>query len=170
MVTLVRPTPAMKEAVLAYRQAHFDHGEMSIDGGERLCRTPRYEDWLARVTANADPATVDPSWVLTDTFLALDDADEIVGVIDLRHELKGDLVDYGHCGYSVRPDRRRRGYAAEMLRQVLEVARGAGMTEVTLAAERDNIASVRTIVKCGGQLVRSFDYGGQIADVYRIAL
>ena len=160
----------MKDAVLAYRQAHHDAGEMSIDGSERLDRFALYEDWLAYVTKNASPETVDPKWVLTDTFFALDEAGEIVGVIDLRHELKGDLYDYGHCGYSVRPDKRRRGYATEMLRLVLDVARSSGMTEVTVAAERSNEASVRTIIKCGGQLMRSFDYHGQFADVYRIAL
>ena len=169
MLSLVRPTLAMKDAVLAYRQAHFDHGEMGIDGSERLGRTPRYEDWLARVTANADPAAVYPGWVLTDTFLAMDDG-EIVGIIDLRHELKGDLCDYGHCGYSVRPDLRRRGYATQMLRLVLDVARAAGMTEVTVTAERSNTASVRTIEKCGGTLLRTFEYDSQPADVYRIAL
>lgn len=170
MLTLVRPSLAMKDAALAYRQAHFDHGEMSIDGSERLSRTPCYEDWLARVTANASPETVEPQWVVTDTFFAVDDAGEIVGIIDLRHELKGDLIDYGHCGYSVRPDKRRKGYAAAMLRQVLDVARVAGMTEVTIAAERSNEASIRTAIKCGGQLLRSFDYDGQIADIYRITL
>lgn len=170
MLTLVRPTLAMKDAALAYRQAHFDHGEMSIDGSERLSRTPRYEDWLVRVTANASPETVEPQWVVTDTFFAVDNTGEIVGIIDLRHELKGDLVDYGHCGYSVHPDMRRRGYATEMLHQVMNVARAAGMTEITLAAERSNTASVRTIVKCGGKLIRTFDYDGQPADVYRIAL
>lgn len=169
MLTLVRPTLAMKEAALAYRQAHFDHGETSIDGSERLSRTPRYEDWLARVTANADPATVEPNWVVTDTFFAVDDG-EIVGIIDLRHELKGDLVDYGHCGYSVHPEKRRRGYASAMLRLVLDVAREAGMTEVTVTAERSNTASIRTVQKCGGVLARTFDYEGQPADVYRIQL
>ena len=170
MLTLVRPTLAMKEAVLAYRQAHFAHGERGIDGSERLGRTERYEDWLARVTANASPETMEPQWVVTDTFFALDDEGEIVGVIDLRHELKGDLYDYGHCGYSVRPDRRGRGYATAMLRLVMDVAREAGMQEITVTAERSNIASVRTIIKCGGQVMRTFDYDGQPADVYRIAL
>lgn len=84
----------MKDAVLAYRQAHHDVGEMSIDGSERLDRFALYEDWLAYVAKNASPETVDPKWVLTDTFFALDEAGEIVGVIDLRHELKGDLYEW----------------------------------------------------------------------------
>lgn len=170
MLTLVRPALAHKDAALAYRQAHFDAGETVINGSELLDKAAHYEDWLAAIAANADPQTVSPGWVVTDTFFAVDDAGEIVGIIDLRRELKGFLADFGNTGYSVRPDRRGHGYATEMLRQLLDHARQLGMTELHLSVERTNTASVRTIVKNGGVYVRSFPYEGEQADVYRLAL
>ena len=62
-----------------------------------------YEAWLKSVTDNVNPETVNPEWVVTDTYFAVDEQDKIVGIIDLRHELKGFLVDFGNTGYSVRP-------------------------------------------------------------------
>ena len=109
-------------------------------------------------------------WVMTDTFFAVDDRDKIVGIIDLRHTLNDFLKDLGNCGYSVCPSERGKGYATEMLRQLLSVARESGMTELHLSVERGNMPSARTIVKNGGVYERSFEFEGVDADIYRIAL
>ncbi|MBE6753643.1 MAG: GNAT family N-acetyltransferase [Ruminococcaceae bacterium] len=171
MIKLVVPTIEMKEEALAYRQEHFDSGESVINGSELFDKTDSYEQWLGKVTANANPATVDPNWVLTDTFFAVEEeTGEIVGIIDLRHTLKGFLADFGHSGYSVRPSRRRKGIATEMLRQLIGIAKQAGLTELQLSVKRGNIPSVKTIEKNGGRYVRSFEYDGEKADVYKINL
>ena len=169
-IQLVRPTAAMQAGALAFRQAFFDAGETVINGSELLDQTDSYTDWLHAVSANTRAETVDPDWVVTDTFFALDDTGEIDGIIDFRHELNAFLKDFGHCGYSVRPDRRRRGYATEMLRLLLEYAKAAGFESLQLSVERDNAPSVRTIRKNGGTYERSFVFEGQPADIYRILL
>ena len=165
---LVRPTLEMKEEALKYRQEHFDNNETIINGSELLDKTESYEVWLQSVTDNASPATVNPNWVVTDTFFAVDEKGEIVGIIDLRHTLNEFLKDFGNCGYSVRPSKRCRGYATEMLRQVLEIAKKAGLKKVHLSVERSNAASVKTITKNGGVYERSFEFEGEMADVYSI--
>lgn len=165
---LVRPTLEWKEAALQYRQEHFDNDETIINGSELLDKTESYEAWLQSVTDNTSPDTVNPNWVVTDTFFAVGERGKIVGIIALRHTLNDFLKDFGNCGYSVRPSERRKGYATEMLRQVLEVAKKAGLKEVHLSVERNNAASVRTIIKNGGVYERSFEFEGEIADVYAI--
>ena len=169
-ITLVRPDAAHRQQALAFRQAFFDCGETVINGSELLDQTASYAEWLQNVTANANPETVSPDWVLTDTFFAFDAQNRIVGIIDLRHTLNAFLRDFGNCGYSVRPSERKKGYATEMLRQLLQIAAAAGMHELHLSVERDNLPSVRTIRKNGGVYERSFVFEGAEADIYRIAL
>ena len=129
-----------------------------------------YEKWLASVTANCKLETKNPDWVLTDTFFAINDDGRIVGIIDLRHELKGFLVDFGNSGYSVRPTERKKGHATKMLQQIMVVAKEAGMTSLQLSVEKNNEPSVKTIIHHGGIYERSFKYEGKAADVYRIYL
>lgn len=169
-IRLVRPTAAHREKALAFRQEFFDCGETVINGSELLDRTDDYGQWLETVTNNADAETVSPDWVVTDTFFAEDGSGRIVGIIDLRHTLNGFLTDFGHCGYSVRPSARRQGIASEMLRQLLDAARAAGMPSLQLSVERGNVPSVKTITRNGGVYERSFEFEGEPADVYRIML
>ena len=170
MIRLVRPTLELKSKALEYRQEHFDNGENIINGSELLDKTESYEEWLKSVKNNEKPETVNSSWVVTDTFFAMNDEDEIVGIIDLRHTLNDFLKDFGNSGYSVRPSQRQKGYATEMLRQVLNVARGAGLKELHLSVEKENLPSVKTIVKNGGVYERSFEFEGEQADIYKIEL
>ena len=169
-IRLIRPEAAHKAQALDFRQEFFDHGERVINGSELLDQTEEYEAWLEAVTNNTKAETVNPAWVVTDTFFALDEADRIVGIIDLRHTLNDFLRDFGNCGYSVRPSERRKGYATEMLRLLCETAKASGMTELHLSVERDNLPSVKTIVKNGGVPERSFTFEGQPADIYLITL
>ena len=169
-LTLVRPTLEFKSKALDYRQEHFDNNEMVINGSELLDKTDSYEEWLKSVTDNTSPDTVNPNWVVTDTFFAVDENENIIGIIDLRHTLNDFLKDFGNSGYSVRPSERRKGYATEMLRQILLIAKQAGLQEVYLSVERDNEPSVKTIIKNGGKYERSFEFEGKEADIYKIVL
>ena len=167
---LVRPTLEWKEKALDYRKEHFENGEMVINGSELLDKTDSYEDWLKSVTDNTSPDTVNPNWVVTDTFFAIDEKENIIGIIDLRHSLNDFLKDFGNSGYSVRPSERRKGYATEMLRQIVLIAKQVGLEELHLSVERDNEPSVKTIVNNGGMYERSFEFEGKEADIYKIVL
>lgn len=169
-IRLVRPTKELKNRAIDFRQEFFDNKEMIINGSEQLDKTENYDDWLKTVTNNTSEKTVNPDWVVTDTFFVLDKNHKIVGIIDLRHTLKGVLKDFGNCGYSVRPSERRKGYATEMLRLILSIAKNAGLSELHLAVERANEPSIKTIEKNGGKYERSFELEGEQADIYKIVL
>ena len=166
-IRLVRPDITHKDKAAAFRQEFFDNSEFIINGSELLDKTEDYEEWLTR---NTDKDTVSEDWVVTDTFFAVDDNDDIVGIIDLRHELNDFLADFGHCGYSVRPSMRRNGIGAKMLELLCAHAKAAGMESLQLSVERSNETSVRIIKKCGGLYVRSFEFENEQADIYEIKL
>ncbi|HEU5265052.1 MAG TPA: GNAT family N-acetyltransferase [Jatrophihabitans sp.] len=87
------------------------------------------------------------------TFLVAEVDGEIVGRVSIRHRLNDRLrANGGHIGFGVLPAYRRRGFATEMLRQGLVVARAVGVDRVLVTCDDDNIASRAVIERCGGRL------------------
>ena len=169
-IRLVIPTKEYEEKAIDFKNEFILNGENVINGSEMLDNIEEYDIWLASVTNNARRETVNPDWVLTDTFFAVDDNDKIIGIIDLRHELKGFLIDFGNSGYSVRPSERKKGYATKMLYLLVEYAKKSNIKSLQLSVEKTNEPSVKTIIKNGGVYERSFEFEGEQADVYRIML
>ena len=168
MIKLKRPIKEYEAEALAFKQEFIDNGEQTINGSELLDQMDSYDEWLKSVSDNTSPETVNPSWVVTDTYFAFDENNRLVGVIDFRHELNDFLKDFGNSGYSVRPSERRKGYATEMLRLIIGRATEIGLKQLQLSVERTNEPSVKTILKNGGKYERSFTFEGEEADVYMI--
>lgn len=159
-IKLVFPNEKLKTEALAYRQEHFDCGEKIINGSSLFDKTESYDEWLSHVINNSRKETVQPDWVASSTFFGVRESDEkIVGMIDIRHYLNDFLREYGgHIGYAVRPSERRKGYATEMLALALRYCETLGLEKVMLGCYKDNLASVRTIEKCGGVLEKEILY------------
>lgn len=88
------------------------------------------------------------------TFLFAFVGDRIVGRASIRHRLNDFLLRIGgHIGYAVVPEFRRRGYATEILRLSLQIAREKhGIARVLVTCDDDNIGSIKTIERSGGVL------------------
>lgn len=87
------------------------------------------------------------------TFLVAEVDGQLVGRSSIRHELNDFLRrEGGHIGYCVLTEHRRRGYATEMLRQSLVVARAVGVDRVLVTCDHDNVGSAAVIERCGGVL------------------
>jgi predicted acetyltransferase len=110
----------------------------------------RYLEVLAeRERGENLPANYVPS-----TFLFAFAGTRIVGRVTIRHALNPFLERFGgHIGYAVVPEFRRQGYATEILRQSVQIARQKlGLTRVLVTCDDDNIGSIKTIEKNGGVL------------------
>lgn len=145
-LTLVEPDGRWKAEVLEMARECSAHGE------------PRYEPALAdfdaylrELASYARGVGLPDGHVPQTTYWGLVGG-EIVGSIRLRHRLTPDLeVEGGHIGYDVRPSRRGRGYATQMLALVLDRAREMDLARVLITCDADNIASARVIQKNGGR-------------------
>lgn len=87
------------------------------------------------------------------TFLFAFVGPRIVGRISIRHRLNEFLEQVGgHIGYVVVPEFRRRGYATEILLQGIRILHlHLGICRALVTCDDDNVGSIRTIEKNGGQ-------------------
>ena len=146
---LMIPDITLADEIRAYRQAFLDSGD-SMDGTGSLRRHENPADWLAENERCASWDTVPEGWVPATQFVCVRER-KIIGMIQVRHELNDYLAQFGgHIGYSVRPDERRKGYAAQMLHDVLPYCRKIGLERVLITCNADNEGSRRTIMKNGG--------------------
>jgi predicted acetyltransferase len=87
------------------------------------------------------------------TFLLAEDDGALVGRLSVRFELNDVLAaEGGHIGYAVLPAFRRRGYATELMRRAVTIARDGGVERILVFCDDDNLASATVIERAGGVL------------------
>lgn len=149
---LRQPEASDREQVMAYRE-EFLAIDSRMDGTCALDQYGDFDTWLANVRAYSAPETTPAGKVPATQYLALDENEHLVGMVNLRHCLNDYLLEFGgHIGYSVRPADRKNGYAIQMLKLALDEAKALGLDRVRIACDRYNIASAKTIQANGGVL------------------
>jgi predicted acetyltransferase len=112
-----------------------------------------FERYL-QVLAEQERGVGVPSDHVPTTFLFAFMGERIVGRVAIRHYLGARFERRGgHIGYVVVPEFRRRGCATQMLREALRIAHARlGLQRALVTCADGNVASQRTIEKCGGVL------------------
>ena len=150
-----------------YEAAMAAQRELAADGFDFLWGYSQGDDWAQYLDTAKDAArgiNLREGWVAAANLAAEVDG-ELVGRSSVRFALNDYLAERGgHIGYGVRPQFRRRGYATEILRLSLEVARAHAVTRVLVTCDDDNLASAGVIEKCGGVLE---SVRGEEGDRYR---
>lgn len=131
--------------------AHQELAEEGFTFGHRYEPGDSWSAYLEQLQAHRRGLCLPDGWVPT-TFLVADVTGRLVGRASIRHELNERLVRAGgHIGYAVLREHRRRGYATEILRQSLVVARAVGVDRVLVTCDDDNVVSAAVIERCGGK-------------------
>jgi predicted acetyltransferase len=90
-------------------------------------------------------------WVKSSTYWLVNANEQVVGAVNIRHDLNEHLMNAGgHIGYGIRPSARGNRYAVTMLALALEKAKELGISRVLVVCDSDNIASKKTIIQNGG--------------------
>lgn len=114
------------------------------------------------VTKGLVPATL---------YFLTDDSGRILGGIHFRHYLNEQLSQNGgHIGYGVRKCERRKGYAREMLKLLLEKIKKLDLDRVLITCDDDNVGSAKTIESCNGIMHDKVVFENEVTRRYWIIL
>jgi predicted acetyltransferase len=136
-------------------EARAAHAELAPEGFPFLLDWEPQESWSGYLERlhNLRRGVEIPGNRVPATFLVAEVDGVLVGRVSIRHELNDFLADVGgHIGFAVRPGYRGRGFATEILRQALVIARAEGVERVLVTCHDDNLASAAVIERLGGTL------------------
>lgn len=168
---LVLPTPEYKEKLMDYKREFIENGD-SMDGAAGLNNVETFEEWYSAFLDNLKEETVRKGLVPATTYMAIStDNGRLIGMIDIRHRLNDYLLNYdGHIGYSIRKSERKQGYATEMLALALKECSKLNIKKVLITCDKENIASVKTMINNGAKLENEIPEGNRITQRYWITL
>lgn len=144
----ILPEQDNRSDVLAFYNEFKDSGKTCIGYGNY----EHYDEWLSGMHNRHTGKNLPEGYVRENFYLCYDGA-EMIGVFSLKFELTDFLLNFGgHIGYAVRPSRQNCGYATQMLKQGIELARGSMFERILCVCDEDNYASEKVILKNGGVL------------------
>ena len=123
---------------------------------------------LIQTLDDCEHGIVDKRYSSTTSYFVIDENGRLVGATSLRHYLTCEGFNtWGHIGYGIRPSERRKGYATEALKMMLEEAKAKKIYKVLLGVHESNIGSLKTIEKCGGVLENTVVVDGEAEPIRR---
>ena len=155
---LMPPDISHEEEMKAYATAFAQNGEKTIHGSNGLNRIEKYQDWLDHIKKNRKDRV--NGRFTSETFLVQRVVDgKIIGIVDVRHTLNDDEIQYGHVGGSILPGERGKGYGTEMTRLGIQKAIEFGNDKVYMSCDSTNAASKKMIENNGLVFVYEYVFG-----------
>ena len=177
-IELVEVQTKYADEIWRFRQEILDcdaEDEDQFAGCLSLDESKSAEEWIRICELRKSEETCEQTGVAVPShvYVAVRKSDDkVVGVIDLRHHINHPILGTwgGHCGYSVRPSERGKGYAKEMLRLNLQNAKAMGIEKLLVTCNVNNIASEKTILANGGVFEKTIEVDGETMKRYWVAV
>ena len=154
MFTLVAPDPSYHQSFL---ESHREWAGAHQDGAavfmaDDVTSPEGFAHWIGKLLDAENAPGKDG--IVPCTFRWITEGSRYVGSIAFRHHLTPALLNSGgHIGYGIRPSDRGRGAASWALQELLaQLATNGKPGRVLLTCDDNNVASVKTIERCGGLL------------------
>ena len=177
-ITLIEPQQKYADDIWEFRQEILEcdvESEDQFAGCLSLDVSKSVKEWIRICELRKCEKTCGESGttVPSHMYLAIRRRDDkVVGVIDLRHHINHPILGTwgGHCGYSVRPSERGKGYAKEMLRLNIKNAKSMGIEKLLITCNIENAASEKVIIANGGVFEKIIDVDGRKIKRYWITV
>ncbi len=145
---LVEPSEKYKASYLeALKEFKEIDGDNTVDIEER---DKNFNLFLEKIENNK---TVNDPNIVPSFDYWLVDGNKFIGRINYRPILNETLKSHGgNIGYKVRPSERGKGYAPQMMQEIIKKAKSDGLNQVLMTCDSDNIASIKVIEKFDGVL------------------
>ena len=168
IIKLIDPCPEYADEIWAFRAEILEKdadNEDQFAGCMSLNSCRSAEEWIhiCELRKSEETCREVGTEVPSNTYLAIRQNDNrLVGIIDLRHHINHPILGTwgGHCGYSVRPSERGKGYAKEMLRLNVKNAKKRGIEKMLVTCDSDNTASEKTILANSGVFESTINVDG----------
>lgn len=153
MPELIAPTNRLHAGWL---EAHAEWGPGQHEDGFGLGPSDEVQSptgfaaWLGRLSDQSDPAKTNDIGTHRCAYRWIVENDHVLGGVALRDGDSDYVLWAGHLGYGIRPSARRRGLATWAVRRMLDEARELGLHRLLAVCAVGNVASARTIERCGG--------------------
>jgi predicted acetyltransferase len=130
-----------------------------------------FEEWISKTISFRSKETCPSEYVVADTYFLTSNKKYIIGAVNIKYDLNEYLEKYGgNIGYGIRKSERGKGYAKKLLQFGLGVLRKQKKKYAQISCKKSNVASSKTIISCGGVLVRNELLNNEIKEIYSIEL
>lgn len=149
---LVELTKDLKQQFMDYIKEWHQNNQQPIPSATSLSDRS-FEELLDNLDFEKSDGVYEKGLVPATLYCLVDNNNRIYGCIHVRHELNDFLTNFGgHVGYGVRPSERGKGIAVTMFDMLRPRLKELRINKALLTCDKTNIASAKTIVKCGGRL------------------
>lgn len=151
------PSMARKNEAIEYINEFYEY-KSDINGAGGLQRfLDNYEGWLEKLEEDYKREPNEEKVPARTYFLVRSNDNKIIGMINIRLALNERLKKYGgHIGYSIRPKERGKGYNKINLYLGLKICKEYGIEKVFMDADKENLASWKTMEALGGINIREY--------------